>query len=630
MNHHDPETIYRERYHARDALVRAAGRRSGRLADLRLLVGGGGLLLGALLLAGLGFSGWWLTLPVAVFIGLVVVHRRVEGSRQRARLARDHYEQGLHRLDHTWPGTGLQHPGFPLDEHPYAIDLDLFGRGSLFERLCTATTEAGADRLAEWLLEPAPPKEIARRQAAVTELASRLALREELAVRAGTRTDPAAAIPSTRLRRWAAAGTGSGRKIRRRLRLGAAIASSLVVFGLIVWERLTFGPLLFWTAALLAWGFYVLASRRTQPVLRELEPVRQGLRALAALVARIEEEPVTTPRLRTVQSALVADGRTASRAVARLDRLCTWLDSTRNMLFAPFAYLLLLPIHLALSIERWRETCGPSVPAWLDALGDWEALMALASYHWENPHDPFPEFVSGPPRFEGIRLGHPLLADDVSVPNDVRLATGPTDPPDVVSGGDHGIVSRKERMKATACWLVSGSNMSGKSTLLRTVGSNVVLAQAGAPVRAHRLQLTPLRIGATLRIEDSLLDGRSRFYAEIARLHRITELAGEGPLLFLLDEILHGTNSHDRRIGSWVVVRGLLERGAIGLVTTHDLALADIEHDLPGQVTNVHFEDRLEGGELCFDYRLRPGVVGRGNALDLMRGLGFIVPEEGA
>jgi len=630
MSHHDPESIYRERYRARDARVREAEGRSGRLADLRLVVGGGGLLLGSLLLAGLGLSGWWLTLPVVVFVGLVFVHRRVDRDRRHARLARDHYERGLHRLDHTWPGTGLQRPGFDVDDHPFATDLDLFGRGSLFERLCTVTTETGADRLAEWLLDPALPNEIARRQAAVVELAPHLALREELAVRVGARTDPAGTIPSTRLRRWATAGDGPGRSHRQRLRLGAVVATALVVLGLFVWDRLTLGPLLFWTATLLAWGFYALASRRTQPSLRELEPVRQGLRALAALVARIETEPVTAPRLRSLQDALVAEGRSASRAVARLDRLCTWLDSTRNMLFAPFAYLLLLPIHLALSIERWRETCGPSVPAWLDALGDWEALMALASYHWENPHDPFPEIVSGPPRFEGIGLGHPLLAADVCVPNDVRLGSGTMGPPAAASGGVPGVVSGQGRMNATACWLVSGSNMSGKSTLLRTVGTNAVLAQVGAPVRARRLRLTPLRIGATLRIEDSLLDGRSRFYAEIARLRRITELSSDVPLLFLLDEILHGTNSHDRRIGSWVVMRGLLERGAIGLVTTHDLALADIEHDLPGQVTNVHFEDRLEGGELCFDYRLRPGVVGRGNALDLMRGLGFKVPEEGA
>jgi DNA mismatch repair ATPase MutS len=174
--------------------------------------------------------------------------------------------------------------------------------------------------------------------------------------------------------------------------------------------------------------------------------------------------------------------------------------------------------------------------------------------------------------------------------------------------------------------IVSGSNMSGKSTLLRTVGINTVLALAGAPIRARRLRLTPLQVGASIRIQDSLQAGASRFYAEITRLRQIVELTeGELPVLFLLDEILHGTNSHDRRIGAEGVVRGLIERGAIGLITTHDLALARIAEELAPRAANVHFEDHLEEGKMTFDYRLRPGVVERSNALELMRSVGLEV-----
>jgi DNA mismatch repair ATPase MutS len=177
--------------------------------------------------------------------------------------------------------------------------------------------------------------------------------------------------------------------------------------------------------------------------------------------------------------------------------------------------------------------------------------------------------------------------------------------------------------------LVSGSNMSGKSTLLRTVGINTVLALAGAPVRAAALRITPLAIGATLRIQDSLQEGRSRFYAEITRIRAIADTArGPVPLLFLLDELFHGTNSHDRLAGASGVLRSLIDRGAIGLITTHDLALTAVAHALAPRAVNVHFEDRFEGGEIHFDYRLKPGPVTRSNAIALMRAVGLDV--EGA
>jgi DNA mismatch repair ATPase MutS len=176
---------------------------------------------------------------------------------------------------------------------------------------------------------------------------------------------------------------------------------------------------------------------------------------------------------------------------------------------------------------------------------------------------------------------------------------------------------------------VSGSNMSGKSTLLRTVGINAVLAQAGAPVRAASLRLSSLQIGATLRIQDSLQEGRSRFYAEITRVRALADVArGPVPLLFLLDELFHGTNSHDRLVGASGVLRSLLNGGAIGLVTTHDLALTSIARALAPRAVNVHFEDRFEGGEIHFDYRMKPGPVTRSNAIALMRAVGLEVPGE--
>jgi DNA mismatch repair ATPase MutS len=258
--------------------------------------------------------------------------------------------------------------------------------------------------------------------------------------------------------------------------------------------------------------------------------------------------------------------------------------------------------QIAWHIDQWRAAHGGSIGLWIAAVGELEALLALAAYSAENPADPFPELVAGPGLFEAQELGHPLLNPDLCVRNDVSL------------GGT---------VKAL---LVSGSNMSGKSTLLRTVGINAVLALAGAPVRAKGLRVSPLATGATLRIQDSLLAGRSRFYAEIERVRLLVEISsGDIPLLFLLDELFHGTNSHDRCLGAEALIKGLIDRGAIGLLTTHDLALAAGGERLAPRVENVHFEDRLEEGKMHFDYRMRPGIVQHSNALALMRAIGLDV-----
>jgi DNA mismatch repair ATPase MutS len=234
-------------------------------------------------------------------------------------------------------------------------------------------------------------------------------------------------------------------------------------------------------------------------------------------------------------------------------------------------------------------------------VGEIEALLSLAGYSYEHPADPFPDFIHGQASFAAEQIGHPLIPAATCVRNDVAI-------------------SEEERVL-----LVSGSNMSGKSTLLRAVGMNVVLAMAGGPVRATRLVLTPLHVGASIRINDSLREGSSRFYAEIKRLRSIFDFAGDPPLLFLLDELLQGTNSNDRRIGAEGVVHALLKRGAIGLISTHDLSLTEIGSSLNGHLHNVHLQDEIENGRMKFDYTLRDGVVTKSNGLELMRVIGLEV-----
>jgi DNA mismatch repair ATPase MutS len=382
----------------------------------------------------------------------------------------------------------------------------------------------------------------------------------------------------------------------------AASAMTTVVLATVVYKDIIAPEWLF------IWLFVELgaASIWRKPfhqVLHAIDTPERDLGLLSDLLARLESQRFTSPRLAALHQILLTDGVPPSRRIAQLRRLVSWLDSTHNQMFAPIAFVLLLRQQLAVAIDRWREAYGPAVAEWLRAVGEFEALAALATFAFERPDDSFPELVDAGSVYEADALGHPLIDAATGVRNDVRLG----------GSGPRVII-------------VSGSNMSGKSTLLRSVGVSVVLALAGAPVTARRLRLSAFALGATLHIEDSLQAGHSRFYAEILRIRTIADAArGSVPLLFLLDEILHGTNSHDRRIGAEGIVRALVALGSVGLVTTHDLALTELPAKLGVAAVNMHFEDRLEGGKMVFDYRMRPGVVEHSNALALMRAIGLEV-----
>ncbi|HKX32282.1 MAG TPA: DNA mismatch repair protein MutS [Blastocatellia bacterium] len=540
-------------------------------------------------------SPWWIVLPVVVFIALMAIHQRIHQRRDRLEGSVKFYERGIARLEDRWAGSGETGERFADKSHLYAEDLDLFGKGSLFELLCTARTRAGEERLASWLLTPAPIPEIRARQEAVDELRSRLDLREDLAVLGA---DIEAGIHTDALLRWA---TAPPVIFSRFMPVAAASIGIFALAAVILWFG--FGYKLLALGALMGVSLFLFHYRdRVSQVVAAVERPGRELALLAGILSRLEQERFSSPRLDHLRRRLETAGQPPSHQIAQLARLIQILDSMKNQFFAPLALILLLPAQLAYAIEKWRRSSGALIPAWLEAVSEIEALSALASYAFDHPGDQAPELVETEVGFAGEALGHPLIPESRCVRNDVWL------------GRDQQLL------------VISGSNMSGKSTLLRTIGINVVLALAGAPVRAKRLRLSPLAIGASIHILDSLQTGASRFYAEITRLRDIVELTnGRLPLLFLLDEILSGTNSHDRRIGAEAVVRELVERGAIGLVTTHDLALTQIAENLGARATNVHFEDHLENGEIKFDYQMRPGIVQRSNALELMRAVGLNV-----
>lgn len=591
-----PRAVYLRRLEQRRAEQARLDRRDLLLSRLRLVTAVVALLAWFLSVAPLRLHPGWLPPPLAAFALLVVVQARLQEQRQAAARAVRFYERGLRRLDVQLAGLGDTGAPFADPTHPYAADLDLFGDGSLWQLLGGTRTRLGAERLASFLLHAAPEAEIRRRQAAVAQLRDRLDLREALAVLG----DGATAGLDGR----AAAAWGEQARVpaHRAVSVAAALLATLNVAALTAYwgfDAPGWVPL----GAFALGGAFALALRgRVQDAIGSIDRPARDLALLGAILARLEREAFEPGVLLDAQHALRTGGLSPSRQVERLSRLIDRLESRRNTLFAPFAALILWTTRTALAVEAWRALCGPRLHAWSTAVAEIEALLALGGYAYERPDDPFPEIVDAGPLVDGEGLAHPLIPTARAIPNDVRLDAG------------------------RRLLIVSGSNMSGKSTLLRTLGVNVALGLAGAPVRARRLRLSRLALGTSLHVHDSLQAGQSRFYAEITRLRLLVDLArAEPPLLFLLDELLHGTNSSDRRAGAEALLRGLVARGALGLVTTHDLALGAVAEALAPLGANVHFEDRLEGGRMSFDYRLRPGVVQRSNALELMRAVGLEV-----
>ena len=606
----DPRLAHRERLDFWNGRADSIRLLEGRLVRARLL-----LFALAVVLAWFSFVRHdlpgWASVPALVgFVAVLIIHARKRSVRGRATSAAAFHQAAIDRMDGKW--TSNPHDGgrFANPHHPFSGDLDLFGPGSIFQRISTCRTGIGEEKLAAWLLVPAPQGEAAARQESVRELGPSLELRESIAL-AGT--EARKGVESSELHAWIsspAVNFTTGEKTV------AWLLSSVAALALVVWIPAFFTSLLapaglgrasaaasafFLVAIIGVWLFSSYIGRRVAAALEHFESAELDLARLSAILRILEDARFESPRLRDLQQSLKVEEALPSERIDSLARLVALLDSRRNQFFFPIAALILWTTHIAFAVEKWRRDAGDAVLRWTDAVAEIEALASLGAFHFENPDYPFPLLVEGPPRLDARQLGHPLIDPAKLVRNDLSL------------GGD------------TSLLLVSGSNMSGKSTLLRSAGLAAVLAQAGAPVCAERLEISPLSVGASIRIHDSIQEGASRFWAEITRLKEIAVLSrGERPLLFLLDELLAGTNSHDRRIGAEAVLVKLIEAGAIGLATTHDLALTSIADNAGGRARNVHFEDRIDGDSVVFDYRMREGVVTRSNALALMKMVGLV------
>jgi len=553
------------------------------------------------------FAAYWLILPVAVYLILAAAHEFTLRRRDRAEVASDFYRRGLARIEDRWPGTGQPGERFRERKYLYADDLDIFGQGGLFELLSQARLPMGENLLAEWLCAPSDRETIEERQGLVAELREKVDLREYLAV---TGDALRLRLAPESLAEWA---EGSPQLPSGPWR-GVALALSLAALAAIVFlltDRI-------YTPLLMVLALEVTTRRwlrpRAEQVMRGVTCNAEGLLLFAQVLERFERENFASAKLRAMAAALRGEDtgrKPASQRIRELARIVYWIDGEHSLLGhlaeVPFLY----SVQVGYLAEAWRRRHGRELRAWAAAAGEMEALLSLAGYTYEHPQDPFPTFLSAPvagineraagPVFHGEDLGHPLIPADRCVRNSVSLD------------------------QDTRVLLVSGSNMSGKSTFLRTVGINAVLAMAGAPIRGKALQLSPLALGTRIRSGDSLQEGRSNFYTEILHIRRVFELMKQSkyPLLFLFDELLEGTNSKDRRIGAESLLEALLKNGAIGIVTTHDLALTEMGASMEKRLRNMHFADQVAGGEMVFDYQLRDGIVTKSNALELMRLVGL-------
>jgi hypothetical protein len=544
-------------------------------------------------------SPYWLALPFCLYVALAILHEQILRARARAETAAAFYRKGLARIEDRWMGLGQTDDRFREEEHVYVEDLDLFGSGGLFELLSIARLPMGENQLANWLRFPSPRDVILERQGLLQELRDKLDLREDLAVTGEdlrTRLNPESLVD------WAEGSRVLPQSLWRSTAAVLALSTAAAIFCYFAGGSYRIALILLAIDVV----FRRALKQRAHAVIHGISCNAEGLLLFSQILQRLEREPFAAPRLRALSVELTAEGRRASRAIRKLARIVYWIDGEHSLLAHLAELPLLYSIQVAFVAEAWRARFGHSMRRWVQITGEIEALLSLAAYSFEHPADPYPEFVhtENPEAvFHAAELGHPLIPGDRCVRNNLRLDS------------------------ETRVLLVSGSNMSGKSTLLRAAGINAVLAMAGAPVRAKSLRLTPLAIGTRIRSTDSLQEGRSGFYTEILHIRNVFSLAESAkvPLLFLFDELLEGTNSKDRRIGAEGLLHALLGRGAIGIVTTHDLALTEIGQSLGQRMRNMHFQDYVENGKMRFDYTLRDGVVAKSNAIELMRLIGLQV-----
>lgn len=575
---------------------------SSRWANLRgLLFLGAAVLAGFLLFGELEKRLWWVVGALGAAYGAAAfAHHRVLAREERAKLRVSLNERGVARVTGKWHDFPEKGERYLEPDHLYAPDLDVFGQGSLFQLLDETGTRLGEQMLASWLSAPAPPEALVRRQGAIRELTPLNDFRQDLVVESRlvsrAKADPSgfiawAELPSALEKvRWA--------KALPFILPPATIALFLLARADVVPSAAVWGALI----------VQLLVARLVSGPLSEyfgrISSGEGGFVRFEHAFEQVEAGRFEHPWLRSLQSGLHQEEGRVSERLRAFGRVYSFAEMKISQLGPILNLFLLWDLLWLFRVDRWRVAHGAKVRRWFEALADLEALSSLAAFAHDHPRFAYPVVTPDGPRFEARGLGHPLL--DQPVRNDVAL------------------------VQPRSALVITGSNMSGKTTLLRAMGTNAVLAQAGAPVCADELRMAPAQVLTSMRVKDSLERGVSYFYAEVKRLKLLLDAASarQGAALFLLDEILLGTNTRERQIASREVLVRLIATGAVGAVTTHDLNLTTLAGRQDLAVRNIHFRDQLVDGQMSFDYRLRDGVVETTNALRVLQHAGIDIAVE--
>jgi ABC-type multidrug transport system fused ATPase/permease subunit len=592
-----PREVYNSRAEEFGAKAERLQKLSNRLSMGRLIVFAGGLVLFAALstlsvIAAIAV----LICSMILFAWMVISYGIAERQRNHFRHLEEINKLEIRCLEGDFSGF-KSGGGYAERDHPYTYDLDIFGRTSLFQLICRTTSKPASDMLAGYLKQPAPTDEIMSRQEAVKELAPMTGWRQEFMTigfqNAGAENDPSA------LMKWLESDDIFQNRKREKTALWLLSILALASIAMVIAGV---------PAALLApvftvnFIFYFTRFRRITKLHEQVSRSSELLRNYSSSIGMIEKETFRAGKLEVLQGSF-RGGSDASVQVRTLARLVNRLDSRLNVLVSiPLNLLFFTDIRFCLALEEWKGQHAARIPGWFAAMAEFEVLSSLANMAYNNPSWVFPEIVPDFFTFRAVNMGHPLIPEKKRINNDFE------------SSG-HGKTI-----------LITGSNMSGKSTFLRTCGINTALALAGAPVCASSFTLSHVRIHSSMRITDSLEENISSFYAELRRLRSVITEAEKDPRVFLLlDEILRGTNSDDRFTGSVALIKQLMGYGTVAMVATHDLRLAGLSKDIPGKIDNYHFDVKISGEELFFDYKLTPGICSSFNASLLMKKMGINV-----
>ena len=544
--------------------------------------------------------GLWGIIPLLSGIGLLLylVSRDVNNNQKisnKKMLISINEEEMLslrHQFLHRYDGHHLM-----PEQHPYAGDLDLFGKSSLFQWMNRCYSDGGKELLAKNLLSPLSTNAIIERQEAVRELAGMIAWRQQL--QSFSAQAPITKITEERTVMWLededSHFTGAHWKIITGfypfITIGSAMAAA---FGYIPGGIFSFLYGIFLTTS-------IILSRNTIKPYLHLSGIVKEITTLQQLMAWIESVKFSSLLLQKKELAAQIEGETAALQIRKLKNILDRFDLRLNiagLLF--FNAFLLWDVRQMIALNKWRKKNRTRVPHWFELIAEIEVIHSLATIHFNHPQWCFPEFNQNHFTFRSRNIGHPLIPENVRVNSDFDL----------------------ERMGKIG--LITGSNMAGKSTFLRTLGVNVVLAQAGSPVSASQMEISPVQLMSSMRIADNLAENTSTFYAELKKLKTIIEAVNRKENLFiLLDEILRGTNSLDRHTGSAALIKQLINQQAVAVIATHDIELATLEKEYPDAIENYHFDVQVEGEELYFDYRLKHGVCTSLNASILMKKIGI-------